>query len=168
MPVPWFNDRPYADNLNPESVRTFIKICYEPYRVLAKDFGKTIPGMFTDEPNVAGGDAPTPAPRLPWTWRLPAEFKQRRGYDLMGKLPELFSTDPKHFRTRHDYWRTVAELFAEAYTGQLGAWCEKHGLELTGHMLGEGSLPYQIAVGGAVMPSLEHISDPALTFSWSR
>ncbi len=162
LPVGWFNDQPYADNLNPQSVRTFIKICYEPYRVLAKDFGKTIPGMFTDEPNVSDLHGPYPARRVPWTWRLPEEFKKRRGYDLMAKLPELFSTDPAHFPTRHDYWRTVAEMFAEAYTGQLGAWCEKHGLELTGHMLGEGSLIYQTLVGGAVMPSLEHMQRPGI------
>jgi len=162
LPNGWFNDGPYADNMEPGSVRTFIKLCYEPYRMFAKDFGKTIPGIFTDEPNIGAEEGPYPAPRLPWTWRLPAEFKKRRGYDLMRKLPELFSSDPAHFRTRHDYWRTVAELFAEAYTGQLGAWCGEHGLELTGHMLAEQEFDGQIPCGGAAMPSLEHMQRPGI------
>jgi len=159
----WFNDRPYADNMNPDSVKEFIRICYEPYRRrFAKDFGKTIPGIFTDEPNIFALRTAYEAERVPWTRRLPAEFKQRRGYDLMARLPELFSSDPAFFQTRHDFWRTVAELFSEAYTGQLGAWCEKHGLELTGHMLCEQEFENQIPEGGAAMPSLQHMQRPGI------
>jgi hypothetical protein len=163
QPTGWFNDRPYADNLNPDSVKEFLRICYEPYRKrFAQDFGKTIPGIFTDEPNIFAISALYDAARLPWTGRLPAEFKRRRGYDLMARLPELFSSDPAHFRTRHDYWRTVTELFSEAYMQQLGAWCEKNGLELTGHMLCEQEFENEIIVGGAAMPSLAPMQRPGI------
>ena len=162
-PSGWFNDRPYADNMDPDSVKAFIEICYRPYaRRFAKEFGKTIPGVFTDEPNISSLGPLPPAPRLPWTRRLPQEFRRRRGYDLMARLPELFSTDPGFARTRHDYWRTVTELFSEAYAKQLGEWCGKHGLELTGHMLCEQEFESEIPVGGAAMPSLAYMQRPGI------
>ena len=162
-PTGWFNDGPYSDNMNPEAVKAFIEICYEPYRRrFAGEFGKTIPGIFTDEPNVFSGHNLSEANRLPWTGRMAAEFKRRRGYDLMARLPELFSSVPEFAKTRHDFWRTVTELFAEAYCGQLGAWCAKNGLELTGHMLGEQDFAEEIAVGGAAMPSLAHMQRPGI------
>jgi hypothetical protein len=164
-PSPWFNDLPYADNMNPESVKTFIEICYQPYvKRFAKEFGRTIPGIFTDEPNVHvsnPGQLP-PGGWLPWTRRVPEEFRRRRGYDLMRRLPELFSAHPDFFRTRHDFWRTVTELFAEAYCKQLGEWCERHNLELTGHMLCEQEFEQEIPVGGAAMPSLEYMQRPGI------
>jgi len=161
-PTGWFNDGPYSDNMNPEAVQAFIETCYEPYRKrFAAEFGKTIPGIFTDEPNIFA-QRPVDGPSVPWTGRLPAEFRRRRGYDLMARLPELFSSNDAHFKTRHDFWRTAAELFAEAYCGQLGAWCEKNGLELTGHMLGEQDFVEEITVGGATMPSLASMQRPGI------
>ena len=162
-PSGWFNDRPYADNMNPDSVKAFIEICYRPYaRRFSKRFGKTIPGIFTDEPNISSNYGLPHAPRVPWTRRLPAEFRKRRGYDLIARLPEIFSDSPTFARTRHDYWRTVTELFSEAYTKQLGEWCERHGLELTGHMLCEQEFENEIPVGGAAMPSLAYMQRPGI------
>ena len=162
-PSPWFNDQPYADNMNPDSVKAFIEICYEPYRErFSRHFGKTIPGIFTDEPNVFSLHNTAPGRRLPWTPRLPAEFQQRRGYDLVERLPELFAANPAFSKTRHDFWRTVAELFAEAYCKQLGEWCQDNGLELTGHMLGEQDFEEEIAAGGAAMPSLQYMQRPGI------
>ncbi len=160
-PLGWFNGLPYVDNMDPESVRAFIEVCYEPYRKhFAGEFGKTIPGIFTDEPNVDTGHAP--GRHVPWTPRMAIEFRRRRGYDLMTRLPELFSNDAAFARTRHDFWRTVTELFAEAYCRQLGAWCERNGLEQTGHMLCEQEFELEIPVGGAAMPSLRYMQRPGI------
>ena len=162
-PSSWFNGRPYADNMNPESVKAFIEICYQPYRErFAKEFGSTIPGIFTDEPNIFSLHGLPIGQQVPWTGRLPREFRRRRGYDLMDRLPELFSGHPDFFRTRHDFWRTVTELFSEAYCKQLGEWCERHNLELTGHMLCEQEFEAEIPVGGAAMPSLEYMHRPGI------
>lgn len=162
-PSPWFNDRPYADNMNPDSVRAFIDICYEPYRKrFASEFGKTIPGVFTDEPNIFSVHGGAEGARVAWTNRLPEEFLRRRGYDLMDRLPELMSSWPGFFKTRHDFWRTVTELFSEAYCKQIGEWCGRNHLELTGHMLCEQEFDQEIPVGGAAMPSLEYMQRPGI------
>ncbi len=162
-PSPWFNDGPYSDNMNPEAAKAFVEVCYEPYRErFAREFGRTIPGIFTDEPNVFSGHNLSGENRAPWAGRMAVEFKRRRGYDLIARLPELFSSAPEFAKTRHDFWWTVTELFAEAYCGQLAEWCERNGLELTGHMLGEQDFAEEIPVGGAAMPSLAHMQRPGI------
>jgi hypothetical protein len=149
--------------MHPEAVKAFIETCYEPYRKhFVAEFGNAIPGIFTDEPNIFSAHNVGPGHRVPWTGRLPEEFRRRRGYNVMGRLPELFSSCSTFARTRHDFWRTVTELFAEAYCKQLGAWCEKHGLELTGHMLCEQEFEHEIPVGGAAMPSLRYMQRPGI------
>jgi len=67
-PSEWFNDDAYADNLNPEAVKAFIDITYEAYaREVGDEFGDTVPGIFTDEPNVFAPTVRSGLPALPWT-----------------------------------------------------------------------------------------------------
>jgi hypothetical protein len=48
----WYNGYTYLDTLSHAAVKEFIKVTHEAYRKrCGKEFGKTIPGMFTDEPN---------------------------------------------------------------------------------------------------------------------
>ncbi|GHU59962.1 hypothetical protein FACS189444_6270 [Spirochaetia bacterium] len=52
---PWFNDQTYIDAMNPHAVERFIEITHESYyRTLGGEFGKSVPAIFTDEPNVRG------------------------------------------------------------------------------------------------------------------
>ncbi|UCC68479.1 MAG: hypothetical protein JSV79_00650, partial [Armatimonadota bacterium] len=50
----------------------------------------------------------------------------------------------------------------EAYCKQLGEWCERNSLELTGHMLCEQEFEQEIPVGGAAMPSLAYMQRPGI------
>lgn len=66
-----------------------------------------------------------------WTSDLPEQFKKRRGYDLIPRLPELF--DEKAAASpdlRFDFWRTLAEIHEERWTKPLGEWSRKHGVKL--------------------------------------
>ena len=159
-PSPWYNNTPYVDLMDPEAVKAFIEICYHPYRRFRSEFGKTIPGIFTDEPNISSNSGIRH--RLPWTGRLAEEFERRRGYSLIARLPELYSENLDHFQTRHDFWRTVTELFAEAFGKQVGEWCDRHGLDLTGHMLYEQQFELEIPCNGAAMPHLEYMQRPGV------
>ena len=48
---PWFNDQSYVDSLNPEAIRYFLDVTHEEYKkAVGEEFGKTIPSIFTDEP----------------------------------------------------------------------------------------------------------------------
>lgn len=152
-PSEWFNDDAYADNMNPDAVAAFLDITYEAYRQdIGGDFGGAVPGIFTDEPNVFAVQVRSGRRALPWTDALPAYFHERRGYDLLDVLPWLFYAGEGALKARHDYWYTVSQRYTEAFSQQLGQWCEQHGLAFTGHYLCEAELGLGIMRGGAIMP----------------
>ena len=159
----WFNSYAYADLLDHDTVRTFLDVNYEPYwREFGSDFGGAIPGIFTDEPCYMTLHANTPRPRVPWTTNLPRCFSAARGYDLLDHLPSLFY-DVGDFRAvRYDFWRTVTDLFVDAFWKQTGDWCEAHHCKFTGHALAEDSLHSQILVTGAAMPAYEYMHQPGM------
>lgn len=158
----WFNGDTYGDNLNPKSVRAFIEAVYEPYyERFGQEFGKTIPGIFTDEPNIFSGHNPG-IKGIPWTDIFPQYFKEKRGYDLIPLLPYIFFDGDKSIQVRHDYWRTITELFVEAYSKQLGQWCEDHGFAFTGHYLLENDFAPAIRCGGSIMPHYQYEHQPGI------
>src|SRR5262249_15606350 len=64
-----------------------------------------------------------------WTHDFPAQFRKRRGYDLIPHLPELFDDRaPATQDLRFDFWRTLAELAEEEFAKPVQAWCRQHGL----------------------------------------
>ena len=159
----WFNDDAYSDNLNPDSVAAFIDITYEAYnREVGEQFGKAVPGIFTDEPNIQSHHSPGGRRGLPWTDGLPDFFRERRGYDLLTVLPWLFYDGEGAAKARHDYWYTISQRFTEAYSKQLGEWCEQHGLAFTGHFLNEAEMGQGTLCGGAIMPHYRHQQVPGI------
>ena len=153
-PTPWHNGWPYGDNMSAESVRALIETTYIPYGdALKQHIPKVVPGIFTDEPNIAQPARERGNRLAPWTAAFVEEFKARRGYDILDALPSFFFDSPRSIKVRHDYWKTVTELFAQNFSRQLGTWSRKHGLALTGHYNQEGSLLGQMNSAGATMPN---------------
>lgn len=163
-PSPWFNGESHGDILNPECVREFINITYEAYRrEVGDEFGKTVPGIFTDEPLISHHHMwPFDVKGVPWTDGLPEYFKVRRGYDLLPNLPYLFFDGAKSTKTRHDFWWTISDLFCEAYTKQLGGWCEEHGIALTGHLRSENEFSGSMRTSGSGMPHYQYMHTPGI------
>ena len=61
-------------------------------------------------------------------------FRERRGFDLLAKLPALLDdTFPDAGPIRAAYWQTVSERYNECFFDQIQQWCREHGLTLTGH-----------------------------------
>lgn len=119
----------YPDILRPESLRRFLDMSYEPYfQRYGPEFGRLIKGAFTDEPSPGG-------PLYPWTPRLPEEFQADHGYNLLNHLPHLaLDIDDRSPAVRHHFRLTQHRLQVEAYTGQIGRWCEEHRVVFTGHL----------------------------------
>ncbi|RPI61539.1 MAG: hypothetical protein EHM48_05475, partial [Planctomycetaceae bacterium] len=170
-PSPWHNDGTCQDALNPKATAEFIRVTHRAYADrFGNDFGGLIPAIFMDEPNYAEGwsshSKNTPgAYYLPWTPNLPLEFKKRRGYDIREHLPELASPpagDDGFVKARYDHRKTITELFVENFTEQIGRWCGKHNIALTGHMLSEESLTSQTRCIGAAMPHYEYMQWPGI------
>ena len=125
---PWNADRCYVDLLYPGVTEKFLKVTLDAYqRELGKQFGKRIPGSFTDEPELR------PAGGMAWTEDLPQQFQKRWGYSLLENLASLVRPVGDWQRVRHNYFCTLNELFIERWAKPYGEYCEKHGLEMTGH-----------------------------------
>lgn len=156
----WFNGETYLDTLNEEAVRKFVEVTHEQYlRKTGEQFGRTIPGIFTDEPCYShfAYDA------LPWSLRVPEEFRKKYGYDLLNHLPELFyHTGEEVSHARWAYYSLITGMFVKAFAGTIGNWCGEHGLKLTGHILAEDSLTSQTACSGAAMRFYEHMQIPGI------
>lgn len=125
---PWHGNRSYVDLLYPGVTEKFLEVTLEPYRrEFGKEFGKRIPGSFTDEPNIR------PAGGLPWTDDLAKEFQKRWGYNLMENLPSLTMPVGDWRKVRHNYYQLLSELFIERWSKPYHDYCQKNGLEFTGH-----------------------------------
>jgi len=163
----WYGCYCYIDTLNPNIVKAFIESTYEKYYELFKEyFGKTVPGVFTDEPNFISSRSP-PGRRpatwlLPWTSNLPEIFEKNNGYNILDHLPSLFLDIGDYKKIRYDFWKTITHLFLESYTKQIYEWCDKHGLKYTGHYLAEDTLLSQLKCIGSAMIHYEYMHIPGI------
>ncbi len=158
----WYNGYTYIDAMNPAAVRQFLRVTHEAYRRrFGRHFGRRIPGIFTDEPTY--GKCPGPN-FLQWTDALPRHFRRRYGYNLLDHLVELlFNVDGQTVsQARWHYYDCITHLFTEAFSRQIGAWCDKHNLAFTGHTLGEGSVLAQARVVGSCLRFYEHMQAPGM------
>jgi len=155
----WFNGAGYLNMLDPEPTQRFLDCTLEPYRrEVGSEFGKVVPGCFTDEPHYHGADGP------PWTERLPEVFAKRYGYDITARLPELFFDveGADSHRLRRDYHDCITHLFVECFSKPYGERCARLGIAFTGHYLAEETLASQESVIGAAMRHYEHQQYPGI------
>lgn len=146
----------YIDILNPEVVRAFIDSTYEKYYSRFKDeFGKGMPGFFTDEPQYAKG-------KIPWSYILPKRFKEKYGYDLIPVLAALFIECEGYEGVRYDFWSLVNELYVNSFGRKIYEWCEEHNCQLTGHVMMEDSIHAQMGASAGAMPFYEYMHIPGI------
>ncbi|MDF2723029.1 MAG: hypothetical protein K0Q59_2704 [Paenibacillus sp.] len=122
---------PSADLLNPQATETFIRLTHEAYyRALKRYFGSTVIAMFTDEPNMMGR-RPTRGLK-PWTtgfldyalqYGFKAEWLPALWLDFGGESAEAGAA----------YTKALNARLAESFYRPLSEWCERHGIQLTGH-----------------------------------
>jgi hypothetical protein len=157
----WFNGASYVDLMNPEAVRKFIDSTHEKYKAACgQHFGKTIPGIFTDEPCYIFQDSPFPI--VPWSEYLPDLFKELKGYDIQDKLPQLFFDIDDYHKVRFDFYDTATKLFKQSFTKQYFDWCRENNLLFTGHFMSEDSLWFQTQWSGDVMAHYEFMNWPGI------
>ena len=125
---PWFGGYSYVDLLLEGVTEKFIEVTMQGYeKAFGTEFGKTVPGIFTDEPNI------NPPGDITWTLRLFEHFQQRWGYDLKTRLPSLWIEVGDWRRVRHNYRALLMELFIERWSKPWFEYCEENNLKWTGH-----------------------------------
>jgi alpha-L-rhamnosidase len=124
----WYGGFSYTDLLLPGVTGKFIEITMKGYeKYSGNEFGRVIPGIFTDEPEI-----PSPG-GIRWTPDLFDVFQKRWNYDLKTKLPSLFEETGDWMRVRHNYTQTLLQLFIDRWAKPYFNYCESKGLEFTGH-----------------------------------
>ena len=169
-PTPWFNNQTYLDTLSYEAVAKFIEVTHEAYKnAVGSEFGKTVPAIFTDEPEY-GRVIPKPfsngdtAAQIPWTTDFDVNLKHETGLDIRPVLPELFFAleDNAPSYVKYVYYRCLTNRLADCFYGQIGRWCEKNGLMLTGHSNTEDTMQLQLWCCGDVMRLYPHMQLPGI------
>ena len=169
-PSDWYNGQTYVDTLSPRAMQEFVDVTHERYaRTLGRQFGKSVPAIFTDEPMFHGRqslDNPFTDrdAGLPWTEDFADTYQNTYQEDILDFLPELFFELPGGgvSRARHRCCDHIAERFAAAFADVCGKWCERHGLMLTGHMMEEPTLRSQTAALGECMRSYRSFQLPGI------
>ena len=159
----WFNGYTYVDTLSRAATEKFIEITHEKYKDWVGDeFDKTVPAMFTDEPqhtfvNILL-DPYAKSAFVPWTFDLPRSYKKAYGDNIVDTLPEIFWDFPqnKPSLARYRYHDHVCQRMNDAFMALTGKWCEKNGIKLTGHLMGEDTLYMQTWTVGEAMRSYKH------------
>lgn len=125
----WYGGYSYVDLLVPGVTEKFLEVTmkngYE--KTLKGEFGSSIKGIFSDEPNIS-----TPG-GLRWTPDLFDVFRQKWGYDLKPLLPLLEEETGDWKKVRHNYMETLLQLFIDRWSKPFHQYCEENNLEWTGH-----------------------------------
>lgn len=169
-PEEWFNNKTYVDTMYKPAMDKFIEVTHEKYyEELGDYFGEIIPSFFTDEPKVAYKKVLSdPYDEsdivLPWTDDLPYTFKNKYSFDIVDFIPELYMElgENKLSKARYFYHRHIMERFTEAFSDNIGKWCDEHGVSLAGHMVKEPKLSSQSVSAGEVMAPLSAFGIPGI------
>jgi hypothetical protein len=158
---PWYGGFSYVDLLQKGVTQKFIDITFRGYeRVAGDEFGKSMPGWFTDEPNIR------PPGGMRWTPDLFEEFNKKWGYDLKTQLPSLFEETGNWQEVRHNYIQTLLQMFIDRWAKPCFEYCEAKGLKWTGHYWEHG-WP-DMAEGGDNMAMYAWHQQPAIDMLFNQ
>ncbi|MDO4283724.1 MAG: hypothetical protein Q4C60_00175 [Eubacteriales bacterium] len=137
--------RNYINMMNKESCQLLLDAVYQPhYEHYKEDFGRTIAGFFSDEPELGNGKPYAQhnymgtMQDLPWS----AELEERLAVDLGAgweqRLPYLWHEEPDKkaaAMVRFTYMELVSRLVEKDFSMPIGNWCRAHGVKYIGHMI---------------------------------
>lgn len=124
----WYGGYSYVDLMIPGVTEKFNAVTMDGYQKrFGQEFGRSILGVFTDEPEIPSSGG------IRWTPLLFDTFKTQWGYDLKTLLPLLDEEIGDWKRVRHDYFSTLLSLFIKHWSKPYHDYCEKHNLKWTGH-----------------------------------
>lgn len=168
--TPWCNNQTYVDTMNSKATEYFIEKTHEKYAsVLQKEFGSSVPAIFTDEPRITGVKFPDYAEAgedilLPFTEELPKKFQGLCGLDFYQSVPDIIwnRSDREISPERYYFMEVCCEQFVSSYCKPIGKWCEEHGILFTGHVMAEDNLSGQAGAVGEAMRCYREFQLPGI------
>jgi hypothetical protein len=126
----WYGGYSYVDLLIKGVTEKFIDITFPGYKnSVGEDFGKTVMGVFTDEPHTDPDFGGT----IRWSPDLNSRFKQLFEYDLDPKMISVYQETGDWKKVRHDYYATILDMFINRWSLPMGQYCKDNNLIWTGH-----------------------------------
>jgi hypothetical protein len=126
----WYGGYSYIDLLVKGVTEKFIDITFTGYKnSVGDDFGKTIPGIFSDEPHISADREGA----IRWSPDLASCFRQLNGYDLEANLISMTEETGNWMKLRHDYYATILDMFIKRWSLPMSSYCKKNNLSWTGH-----------------------------------
>lgn len=145
----------YVNPLEAEGTDILIDAVYaEHYRHYPDEFGRTIKGFFSDEPQLANANGyhakigRYPFMPLPWTDAVLPMLSAELGRDARVLLPGLwYDVGALTPDLRCGYMDVVTRLYGENFAGRIGDWCRAHGVEYMGHVIEENNAHARLGAG---------------------
>lgn len=134
--------RNYINMTEKDSCRLLIDAVYEPHwQHYADDFGKTIAGFFSDEPELGNGAMYAKdnylgtEQDLPWGETMEKEVSAALGENWKEKLYLLWRDGKEAAQVRTKYMDVLTKLVRSAFSQPVAAWCRAHGVQYIGHVI---------------------------------
>ncbi|MBO4392581.1 MAG: hypothetical protein J5816_04680, partial [Clostridia bacterium] len=137
--------RQFINMTSAESCRILIDAVHEKFwQHYSSDFGKTIAGFFSDEPELGNGhlyETGKPIWKLEdqaWGSDVTKEMEKRLGENWISLMPLIWDRnfDQKAAaKVRLEYMDAVTALVERNFSEQVGGWCRDHGVEYIGHII---------------------------------
>lgn len=139
-------------------VAEFLQETHERY-VAAFDgkLSDNIKGFFTDEPTYSH-----------YPNKIADYFKEHYGEDVLDGLGLLYVEKKGYRAFRYKYYLALATLFRNNYVKQIYDWCEKYGVQSTGHFVEEAGIFGQMLGCLGVMPLYEFMHMPGIDWLCRR
>lgn len=150
----WYAGYSYVDLIKPGVTEKFIEVTMRGYEEHMRNaFGSAVPGIFTDEPNIApqGGTG-----LIRWTPDLFDQFYKRWNYKLGPNLISLIDDTQGSNQVRHNYYQLLLELFIDRWSKPWFEYTENNNLAWTGHYWEHG------------WPSPHHGPDNMAMYAWHQ
>ena len=147
---PPIGPRKHLNFLNKDAVAAFIEGALEKVKEHEPGFGDLFEAIFTDEPALQSiyifGKANKPSfSSVPYGDELFERFNRLSGEELTPLLPYLFFGNDERARTaRIEYYRTIASLMSDNFTGQVAAWCHDSHVNYSGHFHSEEHIYFHV------------------------
>ena len=139
----------YMNMLDEESCRLLIDAVYEPhYAHYKEEFGKTILGFFSDEPELGNGVYFNNNIKMgedfdfPWSRELEERISKRLGENWKSLISLIWDNEADQdlaAEVRFAYMDEVTRLVEKCFSMQVGNWCQEHGVEYIGHIIEDGN-----------------------------
>lgn len=150
----YFGENSFTNLMSSQAVECFINSTHEKYyERFAEYFGKTVVGIFTDEPAVGYGCADD---SLPYYDELPNDYYLKCGRDFYNDI------ENENRELTDVAMKVIADRFKKTYIDKLSSWCKNHNIVMTGHLMNDNTPFKSVRASGDLLKCLSGFMLPGI------